>query len=199
VSAESSELSPTFLRNCDLIIGNAMRSYVSCEYGNLWETHQCRPHAYGHTWSPGFELPAGLLHGHAVACGMGFGAFLSYQRGWIAKAQLERVLRLISAFELSLWNRIMDDVDTIWAGQVKMTQKRGGNLVAPVPRNHIGECGYINVLSKQQLSDALAQYKAICTRFDRKGLGVEPLCSDVGLADPSHSKHTQCHAKHCKH
>jgi len=199
VSAESSELSPTFLRNCDLIIGNAMRSYVSCEYGNLWETHQCRPHAYGHTWSPGFELPAGLLHGHAVACGMGFGAFLSYQRGWIAKAQLERVLRLISAFELSLWNSIMDDVDTIWAGQVKMTQKRGGNLVAPVPRNHIGECGYINVLSKQQLRDALTQYKAICTRFDRKGLGVEPLCSDVGLADPSHSKHTQCHSKHCKH
>jgi len=199
----ANELSPSFQKNCDLIIGGAMRSYVSCEYGNLWETHQCRPHAYGHTWSPGFELPAGLLHGHAVACGMGFGAFLSYQRGWIGRAQLERVLRLISAFELSLWNCIMDDVDTIWAGQVKMTQKRGGNLVAPVPRNHIGECGYINVLTKQQLREALNEYKAICTRFERNGRGVEPLCSDVGLADPSHSKHTKgqhsCPSKHCQH
>merc|ERR1719229_1535597 len=106
---EGSELSPAFQKNCDLIIGGAMRSYVSCEYGNLWETHQCRPHAYGHTWSPGFELPAGLLHGHAVACGMGFGAFLSFQHGWIRRSQMVRVLRLIQSFELSLWNRIMDD------------------------------------------------------------------------------------------
>ena len=38
---------------CDLIIGKAMEGYVRSEYGNLWETHQCRPHAYGHNWSPG--------------------------------------------------------------------------------------------------------------------------------------------------
>ena len=38
---------------CDLIIGRALDSYVKSEYGNLWETHQARPHAYGHTWSPG--------------------------------------------------------------------------------------------------------------------------------------------------
>ena len=37
---------------CDLIIGKAMEGYVRSEYGNLWETHQCRPHAYGHNWSP---------------------------------------------------------------------------------------------------------------------------------------------------
>ncbi|MEO1124736.1 MAG: 3-dehydroquinate synthase, partial [Cyanobacteria bacterium J06639_16] len=34
------------------ILGAAMRSYVEAEYDNLYETHQCRPHAYGHTWSP---------------------------------------------------------------------------------------------------------------------------------------------------
>ena len=31
------------------ILGAAMRSYVEAEYDNLYETHQCRPHAYGHT------------------------------------------------------------------------------------------------------------------------------------------------------
>merc|ERR1719215_1572835 len=51
---------------CDLIVGKAMEGYVRSEYGNLWETHQCRPHAYGHTWCPGYELPAGMLHGQAV-------------------------------------------------------------------------------------------------------------------------------------
>ena len=29
---------------CNLIIGRALDSYVKSEYGNLWETHQCRPH-----------------------------------------------------------------------------------------------------------------------------------------------------------
>ena len=72
---------------CDLIIGHALNSYVNSEYGNLWETHQCRPHAYGHTWSPGYELPAGMLHGHAVASGMGFGAYLSHVEGWITKGK----------------------------------------------------------------------------------------------------------------
>jgi len=43
-----------FNRDCERIVGMAMESYVRAEYGNLWETHQCRPHAYGHTWSPGY-------------------------------------------------------------------------------------------------------------------------------------------------
>merc|ERR1719367_403765 len=63
---------------CDLIVGKAMEGYVRSEYGNLWETRQCRPHAYGHTWCPGYELPSGMLHGHAVSTDMGFGTYLSY-------------------------------------------------------------------------------------------------------------------------
>ena len=43
-----------FDSNCERIIGMAMESYVRAEYGNLWETHQLRPHAFGHTWSPGY-------------------------------------------------------------------------------------------------------------------------------------------------
>ena len=47
---------PEFTRKCNLIITKAMEGYLQSEYGNLWETHQCRPHAFGHTWSPGYEL-----------------------------------------------------------------------------------------------------------------------------------------------
>merc|ERR1719410_189809 len=92
---------------CDLIVGKAMEGYVRSEYGNLWETHQCRPHAFGHTWSPGYELPAGMLHGHAVATGMGYGAYLAFEEGFINSRQMHRVLRLISNMELSLWHDIM--------------------------------------------------------------------------------------------
>ena len=167
------------------ILGAAIRSYVEAEYGNLYETHQCRPHAYGHTWSPGFEIAAGLLHGHAVTIGMGFGAYLSYRIDWISEEQLHRILRLISSFDLSLWSEILDDEEILWTAQEKIIQKRGGNLVAPVPRGEIGQCGYINTLTRDELSEAIAAYRQICAGYPRNGVGIEPLCSDVGLEDPS--------------
>lgn len=167
------------------ILGAAMRSYVESEYDNLYETHQCRPHAYGHTWSPGFEIKAGLLHGHAVAIGMGWGAFLSYRNDWIDEATLQRILTLISTFELSLWHDILFDEETLWAAQQKMIEKRGGNLVAPLPKGDVGRCGYLNKLTRDELRQTMVEYRELCQRFPRKGLGVEPLCSDVGLEDPS--------------
>merc|ERR1711868_78515 len=85
-----------FGRTCDLIVGKAMHSYVRSEYGNLYETHQCRPHAFGHTWSPGYELPAGLLHGHAVATCMGYGSYLAKEEGFITAEMMHRIMRLIN-------------------------------------------------------------------------------------------------------
>ncbi len=167
------------------VLALAMRSYVQSEYDNLYETHQCRPHAYGHTWSPGYEIPSGMLHGHAVACGMGFGAHLSYKQGWISLTERNRIMQLISDFQLSLWHPILNDVDLIYKAQLKVTEKRGGNLVAPLPKGSIGECGYLNDLPYNKLNEALYEYKEHCKSYNREGLGVEPLCSDVGLEDPS--------------
>ncbi|MEM8718549.1 MAG: sedoheptulose 7-phosphate cyclase [Cyanobacteria bacterium P01_G01_bin.39] len=171
------------------ILGAALRSYVAAEYDNMYETHQCRPHAYGHTWSPGFEIEAGLLHGHAVSIGMGFGAYLSYRLNWINKEQFERIMRLISSFGLSLWHDIMHRTDTLWASQQKIFEKRGGNLAAPLPKGQIGQCDYLNFLSREDLDQAVAEYQEICQSYPRKGLGIEPHCSDVGLEDPSTVAH----------
>jgi 3-dehydroquinate synthase len=167
------------------ILGAALRSYVEAEYDNLYETHQCRPHAYGHTWSPGFEIEAGLLHGHAVAIGMGFGAYLSYRTGWITHEAFHRILRLIDSFGLSLWNDVLLNQATLWAAQEKIVQKRGGNLVAPLPKGEIGQCGYLNTLTEAELYEAIEAYQQICADYPRSGVGIEPLCSDVGLEDPS--------------
>ncbi len=171
------------------ILGGALRSYVAAEYDNLYETHQCRPHAFGHTWSPGFEIEAGLLHGHAVAIGMGFGAFLSYKEGWISDESFHRILGLISSFGLSLWNEILENKETLWAAQIKIVEKRGRNLVAPLPKGEIGECGYLNVMGQEELYAAVEEYRSVCEDYPRKGWGVDPLCSDVGLEDPSTIAH----------
>ena len=69
--------------------------------------------------------------------------------------------------------------------QVKIVQKRGGNLAAPLPKDEIGQCGYLNSLTQAELYQAIDEYKVICQEYPRKGLGIDPLCSDVGLEDPS--------------
>ena len=171
-------------KGCDKILGLALKSYVASEYDNLYETHQCRPHAYGHTWSPGFEIKAGLLHGHAVSVGMGLGAYFSYVNKWISSEQMHRIFKLISKFELSLWHDILLDDECLWESQIKMIQKRGGNLSAPIPKGEIGKCGYLNEMSKENLFKYIREYQAIIAKYPRQGKGVEPLCSDVGLEDP---------------
>ena len=170
---------------CDKILGLALKSYVESEYDNLYETHQCRPHAFGHTWSPGFEIASGMLHGHAVSVGMGFNGYLSYQRGWIEKQEFLRLLDVITLFDLSIWHDILLDTETLWSAQLKMTEKRGGNLAAPVPKGALGSCGYINNISREELKQSIFEYKQFCNLYPRKGVGIEPLCSDVGLEDPS--------------
>ena len=167
------------------ILGGALRSYVAAEYDNLYETHQCRPHAYGHTWSPGFEIEAGLLHGHAVAICMGLGAYLSHRMKWIDERAFHRILSLCSGYGLSLWHDILDRKEIMWKSQQVVMQKRGQNLVAPMPKGDIGSCGYLNELSRADLFSALDEYKAICARYPRRGYGIEALCSDVGLEHPA--------------
>jgi len=163
-----------------------MESYVKSEYGNLWETHQCRPHAFGHTWSPGYELPAGMLHGHAVASCMGYGAFLSHKREWLSTEQFNRILKLISDMELSLWHPIMDNHGLVQAANKKAYAKRGGNLCAPVPKDEIGLCGYINDHTHDDVPPTMNEYKAyVNAKYPRGGLGLEVHCHDVGLEDPS--------------
>jgi len=175
---------PELARKCDSIIAKAMEGYVRSEYGNLWETHQCRPHAFGHTWSPGYELPSGMLHGHSVGTCMGYSSYLSYLKGWLTKDELDRTLKLISDMEISLWHPIMDDIELLYGSQVKIVDKRGGSLCAPVPKT-LGHCGYIQHLPKEELAKTLAEYKEICSTYPRGGLGVEVHCHEVGLEDPS--------------
>merc|ERR1712070_484469 len=172
---------------CDLIVGKAMEGYVRSEYGNLWETHQCRPHAYGHTWSPGYELPAGMLHGHAVATCMGYGAYLAHRDGMISENEMNRIHKTISDCELSLWHPIMEDHDMVWKSHLAMIEKRGGNLCAPVPKP-LGKCGYINDLTREGLDQTMDEYKVIASKYPRNGMGVDPHCTDVGLEDPQAKK-----------
>ena len=107
------------------------------------------------------------------------------RNGWINEEDCHRILRLVSGFELSLWHPVLNEKRLVWEAQVKMVEKRGGHLAAPLPKNRIGECGYLNHLGERELYRALQEYEKICRSFPRKGLGIEAHCRDVGLEDPA--------------
>ena len=165
------------------IIGLSLKSYVESEYDNLHEVHSIRDHAFGHGLSANFELKAGLLHGHAISVEMTLSSFMSYKRGWLSEKDLHRILKLFSEYELSLWHDILLNEKCMNEGFDKILQKRGGNLAIPVPIA-IGKCKYINDLTKLELREIIQEYKQVVSKYPRKGLGVEPLCSDAGLEDP---------------
>ena len=165
------------------IIGLSLKSYVESEYDNLHEVHSIRDHAFGHGLSANFELKAGLLHGHAISVEMCLSSFMSFKRDWINEKDLHRILKLFSEYELSLWHDILLDEKCMNEGFDKILQKRGGNLAIPVPTG-IGRCKYINDLTKSELKEIIHEYKLVVSKYPRKGLGVEPLCSDAGLEDP---------------
>ena len=54
-----------------------------------------------------------------------------------------------------------------------------------MPKGALGSCGYINDMSYEELKKSILDYKQFCILYPRKGVGIEPLCSDVGLEDPS--------------
>lgn len=171
-----------FCLTCDKIIGLALADYVKAEYENLWETHQLRPHAYGHTWSPGFELQAGLLHGHAIGVGMGLSTHMAYDEGFVTMSERDRILRLFDEMEISFYNPIIHKTDLLWACQEKMIAKRGGNLCAPVPKK-IGRSGYIQNMPRERLDRLVQEYLKVCEPYPRHGVGVEPKVTDVGMEE----------------
>ena len=96
---------PFFQGVGDLSVGKAMEGYARTEFGILWETHRCRPNAYGHTWSPGGELPSGMLPGHAVSTCMDYGTFLSWRESFINLEDVQRTLRLFPDCGCADWHR----------------------------------------------------------------------------------------------
>lgn len=98
--------------------------------------------------------------------------------------RVQAILKLFSTLELSLVHPILSNTEAIWQAQVRMIEKHGGNLAAPLPKGQIGSCGYLNDITRPELEKHLAAYRKICESYPRAGLGVEAHCTDVGLEDP---------------
>ncbi|MBW4649647.1 MAG: sedoheptulose 7-phosphate cyclase [Kastovskya adunca ATA6-11-RM4] len=151
----------------------SIKTMLDLETPNLRELMLDRVIAYGHTWSPTLELAPSipLLHGHAVNIDMAFSATIAERRGYITSQERDRILGLMSRIGLALDHPLLNG-DLLWYATQSIVQTRDGLQRAAMPRP-IGECFFVNDLTREELDAALADHKRICATYPRGGAGID--------------------------
>lgn len=151
----------------------SIKTMLELETPNLHELDLDRVIAYGHTWSPTLELAPSvpLLHGHAVNIDMAFSATIAAGRGYITNSDRDRILGLMSRIGLALDHPLLDS-DLLWYATESIAQTRDGLQRAAMPKP-IGQCFFVNDLTREELDKALALHKQLCANYPRAGAGVD--------------------------
>ncbi|RDA90823.1 hypothetical protein CP533_0510 [Ophiocordyceps camponoti-saundersi (nom. inval.)] len=167
----------------DRICRAGIYEMLRLETPNLHELMLDRVIAYGHTWSPIFELVPDphLRHGHAISIDMAYSATLAHGRGLLSGPEHQRLLRLFSRAGLAMDhagfdNAILDRATTA------ILKTRDGLLRAPVPVSPIGRCVFLNDVSVEEMRAALEEHKRVVASFPRRGEGIDAFvdASDTG-------------------
>merc|ERR1712078_839910 len=114
------EVGQTLAKKC-------VQKMLELECPNLLEHDQNRAIAYGHTWSPVYELtpkPVPLHHGHAISIDMAFSATWAANEGWISEACRDRVHAQFRRAGLSLYHECFSSEKLLYG--TKMTMEGGG-------------------------------------------------------------------------
>jgi demethyl-4-deoxygadusol synthase len=151
----------------------AIKTMLELETPNLRELDLDRVIAYGHTWSPTLELApqVPLYHGHAVNVDMALSATIAQRRGYIDVPSRDRILNLMSRIGLTLDHPLLDG-DLLWYATQSISETRDGKLRAAMP-NPIGECFFMNDVTRQELEEALVEHRLLCAELPRGGEGID--------------------------
>ncbi len=152
---------------------NAIESMLKLEVPNLHELDLDRVIAYGHTWSPMLELTPEIpmFHGHSVAIDMAFSATIAQHRGYITVADRDRILGLMSCLGLAIDSPYLTP-ELLWQATKSISRTRDGlqRAAAPCP---IGECMFMNDLTRLELDEVLTIHRDICQGYPRQGDGED--------------------------
>jgi 3-dehydroquinate synthase len=150
-----------------------IESMLALEVPNLHELDLDRVIAYGHTWSPTLELTPEIpmFHGHAVAIDMAFSATIAQLRGYISIADRDRILGLMSRLGLAIDSPYLTS-ELLWKATKSISRTRDGLQRAAAPRP-IGECFFMNDLTRGELDKALLVHREICQDYPRRGDGED--------------------------
>jgi predicted O-methyltransferase YrrM len=160
---------------------------LQLECPNLLEHDQRRAIAYGHTWSPVYELtpkPHPMHHGHAISIDMSFSATWAAKEGWITEALRDTVHGAFTKAGLSLSHPSFT-VQKLHYGTTTILQRRDGDLYAAIPDGQIGKCRYIMINNFKDreamdasLEAALEEHIQLVDEKHSGGEGVEMYISE---------------------
>ena len=150
-----------------------IESMLALEVPNLHELDLDRVIAYGHTWSPTLELTPEIpmFHGHSVAIDMAFSATIAQLRGYITIAERDQILGLMSRLGLAIDSPYLTS-ELLWKATTSISRTRDGLQRAAAPRP-IGECFFMNDLTRGELDKALLVHREICQEYPRRGDGED--------------------------
>jgi demethyl-4-deoxygadusol synthase len=151
----------------------AIQSMLALEVPNLHELDLDRVIAYGHTWSPTLELTpeVPMFHGHSVSIDMAFSATIAQQRGYITIIDRDRIIGLMSRLGLAIDSSHLTP-ELLWKATTSISRTRDGlqRAAAPCP---IGDCFFMNDLTRTELDQALAVHRHLCQDYPRHGDGQD--------------------------
>jgi len=173
------EIGQTLAKKC-------VQKMLELEGPNLLEHDQHRAIAYGHTWSPVYELtpkPVPMHHGHAISVDMAFSATWAANEGWISESLRDRVHAQFRRAGLSRHHECFT-TEKLHYGTKTILERRDGDLYAAIPDGQIGKCRYIMLKDFKSRADMDASLAAGLEKHrqlmasEGGGVGQEPYITD---------------------
>jgi 2-epi-5-epi-valiolone synthase len=147
------------------ILSRAITGMLAEIEPNLKEHTLERCMDFGHTFSPMLEeVDREIHHGEAVAIDMAFSLVIAAVLGLFPQHEIAPQFRLMAELGLPRWHPKLTFALVDYALSA-MRKHRGGLIRLPLPLE-IGECTFVNDLTRNDLSQALALHKRLCHEFE---------------------------------
>merc|ERR1711937_797530 len=163
-----------------------VQKMLELECPNLLEHDQNRAIAYGHTWSPVYELtpkPVPLHHGHAISIDMAFSATWAAKEGWISESLRDRIHAQFRRAGLSRHHECFT-TEKLHYGTKTILERRDGDLYGAIPDGEIGKCRYVMTADFASRADMDAKLEAALDLHrslmaaEGGGVGTDPYITD---------------------
>ncbi|MDH6218220.1 sedoheptulose 7-phosphate cyclase [Streptomyces pseudovenezuelae] len=145
-------------RAADEVLRRAIGGMLAELEPNLWEHELERAVDYGHTFSPAVEMHAlpALLHGEAVAVDMALTTVISWRRGLLGTAQLDRVLAVMTSLGLPTSHAVCR-ADLLTDALADTVRHRDGRQRMPLATD-IGSAHFVDDVTVDEVRGAAAHF-----------------------------------------
>lgn len=125
---------------------------------NLWEYRLERCVDYGHTFSKILEMSTSppIMHGEAVNVDGFLCIILSHRKGWISADLRNRVLATMRNIGMPTWNPACT-LKLLTKAITDGIEHRHGKLRMPLVKGKIGQHGFVDECTEEQLKDVIDQ------------------------------------------